>query len=259
VSLVLAGQVIVVTGGAGRIGQVFCAAIAQAGGTAIVADTAADNAARLATELCGQYGPQAAMALAFDITAAGEIDAAIDRLHERYGRIDAVVNNAYPRNPGYGAKVEDVSYANFADNVARHTGGYFITAQRFAAYFSRQGRGSIVFMASVYGVVAPRFEIYAATPMTMPVEYSVIKAGLIHLTRYLAQYYKQAGIRVNALSPGGVFAEQPAEFVHRYSAHAAGKRMLEATDLTGALLFLLSPAAAHMTGQNLVVDDGWTL
>jgi NAD(P)-dependent dehydrogenase (short-subunit alcohol dehydrogenase family) len=255
----LSGHVIVVTGGAGRIGQAFCSAIAQAGGTAIVADTAEDKAVRLAAELCNQYGPQAAAALVFDITSAGEIDAAISRLHELYGRIDAVINNAYPRNSGYGAKVEDVTYANFADNVARHAGGYFITAQRFAAYFSKQGRGNIIFMASIYGVVAPRFDIYAATPMTMPVEYAVIKAGLIHLTRYLAQYYKQSGIRVNALSPGGVFADQPAEFVHRYTTYAAGERMLKASDLTGALIFLLSPAAAHITGQNLLVDDGWTL
>lgn len=258
-SLVLADQVIVVTGGAGRIGRAFCSAIAQAGGKAIVADRAGEKAAQVAAELCNQHGTQAAAALVFDITSASEIDVAVERLHERYGRIDAVVNNAYPKNSGYGAKVEDVTYANFTDNVARHTGGYFITAQRFAAYFSRQGRGNIVFMSSIYGVVAPRFEIYADTPLTMPVEYAVIKAALLHLTRYLAQYYKQAGIRVNALSPGGVLAEQPAEFVQRYSAHAAGKRMLEAVDLASPLIFLLSPASAHITGQNLLVDDGWTL
>lgn len=255
----LAGQVVVVTGGAGRIGRAFCAAIAQAGGTAVITDIERAAGDKLATELCAQHGATAAVALPFDITQAGSIDATITELHRRFGRIDAVVNNAYPRNATYGSKVEDVTYASFSENISLHLGGYFVTAQRFAAYFTRQGRGNIVFMGSIYGVVAPRFDIYDGTPMTMPVEYAVIKAGLLHLTRYLAQYYKARGLRVNALSPGGVQAGQPENFVHRYSAHAAGGRMLDATDLTGALLFLLSPAAAHITGQNLVIDDGWTL
>ncbi|MEI8088782.1 MAG: oxidoreductase [Opitutaceae bacterium] len=256
---VLSGQVIVVTGGAGRLGSVFCAGIAANGGTAVVADTAADASERLAEELCLAHGPTAAFALTFDITRAGEIDRAIEELHRRHDRIDAVVNNAYPRNARYGAKVEEVTYADFAENISQHVGGYFLTAQRFAVYFVRQGHGNIVNLGSIYGVIAPRFDIYAGTPMTMPVEYSVIKSGIIHLTRYLAQYFKPHGIRVNALSPGGIFAGQPAEFVDKYSVHAAGGKMLEAGDLTGSLIYLLSPASTHMTGQNLVVDDGWTL
>lgn len=255
----LDGRVIVVTGGAGRIGRAFCTAIAQQGGTAVIADTNDAAARQLESELGAQFGPGAATVATFDITRAEQIDAAISALHARHGRIDAVVNNAYPRNARYGARVENVTYADFADNVSRHVGGYFVTAQRFAAYFAPRRSGNIVFMGSIYGVVAPRFEVYAGTPMTMPVEYSVIKAGLMHLTRYLAQYYKDCGIRVNALSPGGVFADQPAEFVRRYSAHAAGGRMLDAADLTGSLVYLLSDASAHVTGQNLVVDDGWTL
>lgn len=258
-SKALAGHVVVVTGGAGRIGRVFCSAIARAGGTAVVADTDKVAAEKLANELCAAHGAAIATAVCFDITRADEIDQVIIDLHDRFGRIDAVVNNAYPRNDRYGAKVEHVTYADFVENVGMHTGGYFITTQRFARYFIQQGYGNIIMMGSIYGVVAPRFEVYAGTPMTMPVEYSIIKAGLLHLTRYLAQYYKAHGIRVNALSPGGVFADQPAEFVRRYSASAAGGRMLDAEDLGGPLLYLLTDASAHVTGQNLVVDDGWTL
>jgi len=255
----LSGHVVVVTGGAGRLGRAFCAAIAREGGTAIVADTAREAAEGVAAALCKAHGPQAAAAMSLDITRVDDIDGAIKELHRRYGRIDAVVNNAYPRNPRYGAKLEDVTYADFAENVSLHLGGYFLTAQRFAAFFVQQGRGNVVNMGSIYGVVAPRFDIYAGTAMTMPVEYSVIKAGIIHLTRYMAQYFKAKGIRVNALSPGGVWADQQADFVKKYSAHAAGGRMLEPTDLTGALIFLLAPASGHVTGQNIVVDDGWTL
>lgn len=256
---VLSGHVIIVTGGAGRLGREFCMAIATQGGTAVVADTAADTAEKLAAELRQAHGPAAALALAFDITRADEIDRAVGELHRRFGRIDAVVNNAYPRNARYGARVEDVTYADFTENLSLHVGGYFLTAQRLAVYFVRQGHGNIINLGSIYGVIAPRFDIYAGTPMTMPVEYSVIKSGVIHLTRYLAQYFKPHGIRVNALSPGGILAGQPADFVQKYSAHAAGGRMLDAGDLAGSLIYLLSPASAHVTGQNLVVDDGWTL
>lgn len=255
----LAGNLVVVTGGAGRIGRSFCTAIAREGATAVVADSDASAAGKLAAALCDTHGPTAAVALAFDITNAAEIDRAIVELNTRFGRIDSVVNSAYPRNTRFGAKVEDVTYADFAENVSLHTGGYFITAQRFAAYFSKQGRGNIVFMGSIYGVVPPRFEIYAGTPMTMPVEYAVVKAGIIHLTRYLAQYYKKHGIRVNAFSPGGVFFGEPGNFVEKYKAYAAGGEMLTVGDLTGTLIFLLSPASAHVNGQNLIVDDGWTL
>ncbi len=255
----LKGRVIVVTGGAGRIGRAFCTEIAQQDGVAVIADTNDAAARELQSDLQARFGSEAATVATFDITRAEQIDAAIATLHERHGRIDAVVNNAYPRNARYGARVEAVTYEDFADNVSRHVGGYFVTTQRFAAYFAPRRAGNIVFMGSIYGVVAPRFEVYAGTPMTMPVEYSVIKAGLMHLTRYLAQYYKDSGIRVNALSPGGVFADQPAEFVRRYGAHAAGGRMLAAADLTGSLIYLLSDASTHVTGQNLVVDDGWTL
>lgn len=255
----LQSPVVVITGGAGRIGRAFCEAVAAEGGTAVIADTAADAASELARILCAAHGPDRAFACTFNITQTDGIDAAIAELNERFGRIDALVNNAYPRNAHYGRAFEEVTYADFTENVALHLGGYFLAAQRFAAYFRRQGHGNIINMGSIYGVVAPRFGIYAGTPMTTPVEYAVIKAGVIHFTRYLAQYLKPHGIRVNTLSPGGVQADQPAAFVREYSAHAAGGRMLQTGDLVGTLLFLLSDASSHITGQNLVVDDGWTL
>jgi NAD(P)-dependent dehydrogenase (short-subunit alcohol dehydrogenase family) len=258
-SFPLESQVVVVTGGAGRIGRAFCTAIARMGGTAVVSDTAEIAASGLAVELCSMYGPQAAVAVPFDITQGAQIGRALEQLQGRFGRIDALVNNAYPRNARYGAKFEDVIYADFCENISLHLGGYFLTAQRFARYFAAQHRGSIINIGSIYGVVAPRFEVYEGTPMTMPVEYAVIKAGVLHLTRYLAQYLKPQGIRVNAISPGGVFAGQPEGFVAKYSAHAGGHRMLDADDLTGTLIYLLSSASAHVTGQNIIVDDGWSL
>jgi len=254
----LQDKVIVVTGGAGLLGRAFCEEVARQGGLVIVADHDEQAASSAASAITTNF-PGRAVSAHLDITDASTADELIKRLQVDYGRIDVLVNNAYPRNKNYGRKLEDVSYPDFCDNLGMHLGGYFLMAQRFALFFREQGHGNIVNLASIYGVIAPRFEIYGDTPMTMPVEYAAIKSGVIHLTKYFAQYFKADGIRVNTLSPGGIFDNQPEAFVARYNAMAGKKGMLESSDILGSLVFLLSDASLHMTGQNLVVDDGFTL
>jgi NAD(P)-dependent dehydrogenase (short-subunit alcohol dehydrogenase family) len=255
---VLKDKVIVVTGGAGLLGRSFVRRIAQNGGVAVVADIDEQAASRFADEVCVQH-PGLASAAAVDITQKESIGALISAVHRRYGRIDAVVNNAYPRNANYGRKLEQVEYKDFCENVNLHLGGYFLVAQQFALFFRDHGGGNIVNMASIYGVTAPRFEVYENTAMTMPVEYAAIKSAIVHLTRYFAQYFKGEGIRVNCLSPGGILDRQPADFLQKYSSMCNAKGMLDPVDVAGVLMFLLSDAAAFMTGQNLIVDDGWSL
>ena len=148
---------------------------------------------------------------------------------------------------------------DFCDNVSQHLGGYFLVSQKFIALFRAQGHGNIVNLASVYGFLAPRFEIYRGTSMTMPVEYAVIKSGVLQLTKYLARYLAGENIRVNAISPGGIEDAQPEAFRDAYRAFCLGKGMLEARDVSGALLFLLSDRSRFVNGQNLVVDDGFSL
>jgi NAD(P)-dependent dehydrogenase (short-subunit alcohol dehydrogenase family) len=124
----------------------------------------------------------------------------------------------------------------------------------------KQGRGgNIVNLSSVYGIIAPRFELYEGTDLSMPVEYAAIKSGLIHLTRYFARRLRGTGIRVNALSPGGILDKQDRRFLGRYRRYCLSKGMLDASDVSGALLFLLSDASRYVSGQNLIVDDGFTL
>jgi len=253
----LSNKVIVVTGGAGLLGRDFCVAIAEKGARVIVTDMNIEAARKVSDEINKDGGKAEAYIL--NITDTESIDNLINLLHSKYGRIDAVINNAYPRNKNYGKKLEDVTYEDFSENLSIHAGGYFLVAKKFAIYFRNYDRGNIINIASIYGSIAPRFDIYAETAMTMPVEYAAIKSSIIHLTRYFAQYFKSEGIRCNALSPGGVLDEQPKAFLENYKSYCGKKGMLTAQDLIGALIFLLSDNSLYITGQNLIVDDGFSL
>lgn len=254
----LQDKVVVITGGAGRIGSQFARSVAASGAVAVITDTNEEAGRALAEEICvGRAGTAEFHAL--DITSKESAQALIAALDAMYGRIDALINNAYPRNSHYGRKFEEVTFEDFTENMGMHVGGYFLMAQQFGAYFKAQGHGNIVNMASIYGVVPPRFEVYAGTAMTMPVEYAAIKSAVIHLTKYLAKHYKGCGIRVNTLSPGGILDRQPESFLERYREHALSKGMLEPKDICGTLLYLLSDLSFFVNGQNLVVDDGWSL
>jgi NAD(P)-dependent dehydrogenase (short-subunit alcohol dehydrogenase family) len=254
----LKDKVVVVTGGAGLLGRAFVRGIVEHGGTAIVADINLANATRVAEDLATHHSKHVIPAR-LDITDTASIDGLIGEMQKKCGRIDAVLNNAYPRNPAYGQKLEDVTYADFCENVNSHLGGYFLVSQRFARFFCGKGGGNIVNMGSVYGTLAPRFEVYDDTTMTMPVEYAAIKSGVIQLTRYFAKYYRREGIRVNCVSPGGIFDNQPEPLVRRYTALAGTKGMLSPEDIVGAVVYMLSDDSKYVTGQNLVVDDAFSL
>ena len=131
--------------------------------------------------------------------------------------------------------------------------------QAFGKYFKKQGHGNIINFASIYGVIAPKFEIYDNTAMTIPVEYAAIKSGMLHLTKYMAKYFKGMNVRVNAISPGGILDGQPDEFIRKYNQECSTKGMLDGKDLNGTLIFLLSDMSSYVNGQNLVVDDGFIL
>jgi NAD(P)-dependent dehydrogenase (short-subunit alcohol dehydrogenase family) len=251
-------KVIVVTGGAGLLGRQFCMSIAANGGIAVIADRDAEAAESAANDVLNKY-PDCAVAELLDITDKNSVLQLIDRLKARFGRIDAVVNNAYPRNSQYGRKLEDVTYEDFCENVGLHLGGYFLVAQQFGLLFKEQGGGNIINMASIYGVMAPRFEIYKDTSMTMPIEYAAIKSGVIQLSKYFAKYFLASGVRVNSLSPGGILDKQPASFLKAYNANCGSKGMLSSEDVIGPLVFLLSDSSKHITGQNFIVDDGFSL
>ncbi len=255
----LEDKVIVVAGGAGLLGREFSKAIALGQGIAILADVSLASAETALAGLLKLAPKNKSAAYAVDITQRASVDTLIDAVQRRFGRIDGLVNAAYPRTPAYGRNFFDVEYRDFCDNVDAHLGGYFLTCQRFAHAMSKTGGGSIINIASIYGVIPPRFEIYEGTSMTMPVEYAVIKAGIVQLTRYVAKLLKGTGVRVNSISPGGIEDGQPAVFLENYRRHCQSKGMLDCTDINGTLIYLLSEGSAFVTGQNIVVDDGFTL
>lgn len=255
----LQGKVIIVTGGAGLLGSTFIKAIAENGGTGIIADINEESSAIVLRELQEERKSDNIDFVKLDITSKESINEMIAVVVKRYGKVDALVNNAYPRNKNYGKKFEEVTFEDFCDNVNIHLGGYFLTSQQLAIYFKNQGHGNIINMSSIYGVIAPQFDVYENTTMTMPVEYAAIKSAIIQLTKYMAKYYKGSNIRVNAISPGGILDGQPEEFLKRYNQSCLTKGMLNPSDLNGAMLYLLSEMSANVNGQNIIIDDGFSL
>lgn len=251
----LQNKVVVVGGSAGLLGKALVESLVNADARVIAADLSEEKAqSALAKEFQDRVDTAAV-----DITSAESLTALFESIQGKRGKVDAWVNTTYPRSPSYGKKLEDVSYRDFCNNLDLQLGGYFLAMKQAALFFRKQGHGNVINLSSIYGVVAPRFEIYAGTPMTLPVEYAAVKSGLIHLTRYFAKYFKGSGIRFNCISPGGILDNQPASFIEAYREYGLSKGMLEPKDICGTVNFLLSDGAMHINGQNVIVDDGWTL
>ena len=255
----LKNKVVVITGGAGLIGKEFVKAVVKNSGIAIIADINEEIGLKVKENLSKELNSANIDFVRLDITSKASLNQCIQELNNKYQRIDALVNNAYPRNKNYGRHFFDVEYSDFVENTGLNLGGYFTSSQQFALYFQKQGYGNIVNISSIYGVVAPKFEIYENTSMTMPVEYAAIKSGQIQLTKYMARYFRGMNIRVNALSPGGIFDNQPESFLNTYKTKCLNKGMLDKNDLNGTLLYLLSDSSQYVNGQNIIVDDGFCI
>jgi NAD(P)-dependent dehydrogenase (short-subunit alcohol dehydrogenase family) len=260
-------KIVVITGGAGLLGGEFAKAVVQNGGIAIIADIDKASAERVIAEISLAKMQVKAEFNTLDITSEKSIDALIKTVSEKFGKIDAWVNNAYPKTKKLGADTKreysnsffNVNYEEFCESISLNSGSMFLCSQRIAAYFIKQGYGNIINISSIYGLIAPRFEVYGDSGMTMPVDYAVNKSAMNHFTRYLAKFLKGKNIRVNSLSSGGVFNNQPENFVNEYGKMALNKGILDKEDVSGTLLFLISDHSKYLNGQNLVVDDGWTL
>jgi NAD(P)-dependent dehydrogenase (short-subunit alcohol dehydrogenase family) len=260
------GRVAIVTGGAGLLGAEFCRTLAEAGAAVAVADLDAKKADEVAARLHTAGGRATGVAL--DVTRSESVQAAIAGVRAEFGRIDVLVNSA-ALDPKFDAEHHEKAVNAFEDYplelwnqaLAVNLTGMFLCSQAVARPMLEQGRGVIINLCSTYGLVGPDQRIYerpGKPRQFKPVYYSVTKAGVLGLTRYLATYYAGTGLRVNALTPGGVFNNHDDQFVAHYSARTVLGRMARRDEMNGALLFLASEASSYMTGSNLVVDGGWT-
>ena len=244
-------KVALVTGGFGLIGKTIVRGLNDFGAIVCVADINEIEMKSLKNLTTVNFQP-------LDIASEVSIHQTIDAVIRQFKKIDILVNCAYPRTSDWGARFEDVSFDSWKMNVNSHLGGYFLCCQKVAAQMMLQGGGSIINFASTYGVVAPDFSIYEETTMTMPVAYSAIKSGIIAFSKYMSSYHAKNNIRVNCISPGGVFDKQTDSFVKKYIAKTPLGRMATPEDMVGAVVYLASDASSYVTGHNLIVDGGWT-
>ncbi len=269
----LNGRVAVITGGPGLLGQEFCRTLAEAGAVVVVADLNAEGVHKLTTKLinAGYH----AMGVATDITQPDSVKALVDETMTIYGRLDILVNSA-ALDPKFDPQAlaemaehgevsgafEDYPLESWKAALEVNLTGMFLMCQAAVKPMLAHGKkGSIINICSTYGLAGPDQRIYkrqGKQTSFKPVYYSVTKSGVLGLTHYLAAYYAGTEIRVNALTPGGVYNNHDEEFLQAYSARTILGRMAAKDEMNGALLFLASEASAYMTGSNLVVDGGWT-
>ncbi|MBK1973887.1 SDR family oxidoreductase [Campylobacter sp. TTU-622] len=252
-------KIIFVVGACGRIGKELCRAILKNKGIAVLADINEECLKDLKEKLNKEFN-QELLSIKLDITSKESLNEAILKTKQKYQKIDAFVNSSYPCGKNWGkTSYYELSYEELCENLNLHLGGFILAAQEFVKYFKKQGYGNIINLSSIMGVYAPKFENYKNTSMQSSLEYSVIKAGINHLGVWLAKELFNTNIRVNTLAAGGILDNQPQIFLDAYRKCCASKGMLEASDLCGTLVFLLSDASKFITGQTLVVSDGWGL
>jgi 2-deoxy-D-gluconate 3-dehydrogenase len=261
----LDGSVAIVTGGAGMLGRGFCRTLSEAGAAVVVADKNKGQADQVADEI-SKTGKS--LALEVDVTGAESVRAMAAETKKAFGRLDILVYSAAldpkfdPHLGGsYERDFEHYPLENWQRALDVNLTGAFLSAQAAAPLMLEHDKGVMVMISSIYGLAGPDQRIYQHPDKPRqfkPADYAVSKAGLLGLTRHLAAYYAGRNIRVNALSPGGVFNGHEDKFVREYTARTILGRMADRDEMNAALLFLASDASSYMTGSNLVVDGGWT-
>ncbi len=260
----LTGMVAVVTGATGLLGRNHAVALASAGAHVVVADLDMRRCCQIAESL-----PQRGIGLEIDVCKQDSIHSALNKTIKHFSRVDVLVNNAAvndmfenPEMAGELSKFENYPEVMWRRMFDVNVTGMFLCSQIFGSVMARQGKGSIINIASTYGLVGPDQEIYRCPDGTQNFykspAYPATKGAVISFTRFLAAYWGANGVRVNTLSPGGVENSQDNYFVKKYSDKTPLRRMAAPDDYQGAIVFLASDASSYMTGANLVVDGGWT-
>lgn len=257
----LGGSVIAVTGAAGILGIRFCKELLASGASVVAIDHDDSALERLVsqTDADGRL-----MTCRADIRQRSDISNVRRLAEKKFGAVNGLLNNAATKSPNFFEPFESFPVEDWDHVMSVNLTGAMVCAQEFGGEMARRGKGAIVNVLSVYGVVAPDQRIYEGSEylgraINTPAIYSASKAGLWGLTSYLSSYWGAKGVRVNALTPGGIYSGQNDTFVQQYSARVPMARMGNSDDLCGALIYLMSDAAGYVTGQNIIVDGGLTV
>ena len=243
--MVLEDKVIIVTGSNGRIGnQVVNDLIKQ---KAIVISCDLKNSKKINNFF------------KLDISNEKKTKKFLANIKHKFRKIDCLIHCAYPKTKDWGKTFENLNYKSLSKNLSLQLGGSILLSKQIIKIFRKQSYGNLILLSSIQGVSAPKFEHYKGTKMSSPIEYGAIKSGIISITKYLAKLVRNTEIRVNCVSPGGILDKQPAKFLKAYKKSCNTKGMLNADDISKTILFLCSNQSKYINGQNIIIDDGWTL
>jgi NAD(P)-dependent dehydrogenase (short-subunit alcohol dehydrogenase family) len=258
----LDGRVAIITGAGGLLGMQHAIALSDCGANVVLTDLHIEACKPIASQILERNQVQM-VTWPCDVTQRISWQALLDRVLSHFGHIDILVNNAAfttaSPSANYNAPFQDFPVEDWQQILSVNLTGTFLGCQVIGAQMLAQRSGSIINMASLYGVVSPNHRMYPETGIHQPVAYSVSKAGVIALTRYLATLWAGAGVRVNCITPGGVYNQHPDLFASRYASLSPMGRMAHRDEMRGALIYLASDASAYCTGHNLIVDGGWTV
>jgi NAD(P)-dependent dehydrogenase (short-subunit alcohol dehydrogenase family) len=258
----LDGKVAIITGAAGLLGEQHAIALSDLGATVVLTDLNLDIVQQRAASLSAGAGVPA-IAMACDVTDRASWEAVLQRARKEFGRVDVLINNAaftnQSRSANFSAPFPQFPVEDWNQILNVNLTGSFLGCQVIGEQMLAQKSGSIINLASLYGVVSPNHKMYPGTGISQPVAYSVSKAGVLALTRYLAGLWGETGVRVNCITPGGVFNDHKELFVERFSNLNPMSRMARKDEMRGAIVYLASDASSYVNGHNLVVDGGWTI
>lgn len=248
-------EVVAITGGCGRIGSALAEDLLKLGYKILLGDIDKNKLIKFKKK---SKSPNIEIFFG-DLTVKKNIDSFISFGLRKFKKIDSVVCCSYPKSKEWGARFENLKENFLKEDLYNHLGATIIFCQRIIKYFLRKKKGNLILISSIQGMQAPKFEHYHNLKMSSSIEYSAIKSGIIAMSRYLSKYCKHKNIRVNCVSPGGIKDNQPNLFIKRYKKSCNSKGLLNGKDISKLIVFLLSDKSQYITGQNLVIDDGWTL
>lgn len=256
----LTGRTAIITGGAGLLASEHAKALGSYGATVILADKNIEQCQASVLKL--QEEGFKCIAKYCDVTSLESWQNLLNETLEEFGKADILVNNAgftnQSKSSNYDAAFENFPIEDWNAIMNVNLTGTFLGCQVIGKQMLLQGKGTIINIGSLYAIVSPNHNIYPGTGISQPVAYSVSKHGVIGLTKYLATLWASKGVKVNALTPGGIFNEHKGLFLERFQQLNPIGRMSDKTELQGAVVYLASDASSHMIGHNLVVDGGWT-